>query len=532
MRIDSRLKFGWLLLLVLIIGTQIGARAQSGSSLATIVARDARFAAFHALVVSAEMTELFDSNSTITLFIPSNHLLEQADSPATARQIVLTHTVFGHYDIQAVSGEQQLKNGFGKMIHVETTNGLRLNGQARIVGGNIPASNGLIHMIDATLMQAEGVAGSPTSASPTNPYKRPPEPLTYITNPHQNPAYVSGRPMAYRHGILSGLHHCKGMTWTVHEQDGRVTHIGSDRRTNPYRGDTPCNQSLPLVCIQRTEAVPPPAHWDGWAFGSVKATLPVRGTELRSREHADNICVQAYGHGWRMAEFHNGNRGSAIGWISGHDFWAYGNLPVGERLWVAIEDQAANPWNSQTPSDTIPSGNGLRTLNPGDDQAYIGNRPLRMSEAHGRQKGRHSCQGMTWVVHRQIANRVQVGADLSSNPFVGDRNCAEMHPILCIRVDGLQPPPSSDGFNYSHGWSGGIVALSRSVTGNQISQREQANKICQQSYGPAWRMAEFHDGLLGANGTDGWEFWAYGNLPTGYRFWVANNDQPANPWNH
>lgn len=54
--------------------------------------------------------------------------------------------------------------------------------------------------------------------------------------------------------------------------------------------------------------------------------------------------------------------------------------------------------------------------------------------------------------------------------------------------------------------------------------------LCVSSFGNGWRMAEFHDGSLGSQGV-GWALWAYGNLTTGQRFWVANNDQWANPWN-
>jgi hypothetical protein len=38
-------------------------------------------------------------------------------------------------------------------------------------------------------------------------------------------------------------------------------------------------------------------------------------------------------------------------------------------------------------------------------------------------------------------------------------------------------------------------------------------------------MGEFHDG----NG--GWTWWGRGSINSTTRFWVAINDQPANPWN-
>ena len=533
MRSNSRIHFVWVfLLLCLFVGTQMGATAQSDKTLAKVIASDGRFAAFGELTKSAELTGLLDSNTVLTLFIPSNWLVQQVDAGTTqaARQFVLQHAVFGNYDTTALTTQTQLKNGFGQMIEIDASNGIKLNGQAGIVVGNIQAANGVIHIVDKLLVTPAAADGGGEAGS-GNPYARSTEAPVIISDPHQNPAYVSGAPISYRNGIMSGMHQCRGMTWVVHEQSGGITRVGSDRKTNPYRGDTPCNGSLPLLCLQRTNAAPPPNAWDSWAYGSVKATTPVRGQEINTRQRADQICAEAYGAGWRMAEFHDAQMGSGIGRISGYDFWAHGNLPIGVRFWVAINDQAANPWNTQVGGQGVPGGSGLRATEPGDDPAYVGDRPLRMSEAHGRSRGRNGCQGMTWVVHRQVDNKVQVGADLSSNPFVGDRACGERHHILCIRVDSLRPPGTQYGFNFSYGWSGGTVALSSPVTGFEINERGKANQICQQNFGPSWRMAEFHDGLLGTGGTDGWEFWAYGTLPSGRRFWVANNDQPANPWN-
>lgn len=48
-----------------------------------------------------------------------------------------------------------------------------------------------------------------------------------------------------------------------------------------------------------------------------------------------------------MAEFHDGNQ-----W----NLWAAGDISAGERFWVYIDDQPANPW------DNIPTatcGNGI-----------------------------------------------------------------------------------------------------------------------------------------------------------------------------
>ncbi|MEV7084433.1 hypothetical protein AB0O07_00785 [Streptomyces sp. NPDC093085] len=141
-----------------------------------------------------------------------------------------------------------------------------------------------------------------------------------------------------------------GMTWTVAAKgtDGTVR-VGSDTRTDPYQGDTPASAVLPVLCLRVTGAAVPgsvtPDFYAGWSRGTVAATPPVSGTALTGRAVADNLCVQYYGAGWRMAEFHDGRYGPGLDAPGGWSFWAYGYVPEGTRLWTAIDDQSANPWN-------------------------------------------------------------------------------------------------------------------------------------------------------------------------------------------
>ncbi|MER6363290.1 hypothetical protein [Kitasatospora sp. NPDC001527] len=132
-----------------------------------------------------------------------------------------------------------------------------------------------------------------------------------------------------------------GMTWRVLEQrSDNIVHVGSDSRTNPYKGDTYPSTELPVLCRYRDgRAAPswlPLSSTDAWAWGEVKLTPPIAGSELTSRARGDEICASSLGGtNWRMAEFHNGG-----GW----SFWANGTLP-NVRFWTAIDDQPANPWD-------------------------------------------------------------------------------------------------------------------------------------------------------------------------------------------
>lgn len=162
----------------------------------------------------------------------------------------------------------------------------------------------------------------------------------------------------------------KAMTWIINTSistnvyKGGKTYIQAryDDQTNAYSGDTPVSQSLSLLCIRKsqellnnpipafTESVITPggASKNSWSGGEVFAIPNVVGSSLLSSADADQKCQIAgqnrYGlPDFRMVEFHDGIEPNA-GW----GFWAQSNdtnlsLP-GNRYWVKINDQNANPW--------------------------------------------------------------------------------------------------------------------------------------------------------------------------------------------
>ena len=131
--------------------------------------------------------------------------------------------------------------------------------------------------------------------------------------------------------------------------DPRWAHDG---HCNPYRGDTACSASLPLLCYKSDGSPPPPGvartgYRVGWGAGSVATTVPVRGSALSSRRAADEYCGSALGNGWRMAEFHDGS--------GGWGFTANGRVDVQSRFWVWINDQPGNCWDSSVVTGATPA---------------------------------------------------------------------------------------------------------------------------------------------------------------------------------
>jgi hypothetical protein len=485
--------------------------------------------------------------------LPAGDLAKIKENPNSAREIVLYHMLNARHGSAAMRSLTSEKTVLGPSVLIEPYAVIRIDGRAQMIRTDVEAANAVIHLLDGVLDPANGPIAAPPPPPPSSdgssqqgdpadaPAPVPTKPPGWVEPqaqsdasigvPTDNPAFLDGGYQEYWSGVMADSSTCKGMSWTLLQQGGGVTRIGSDRKTNPWRGDTNCGESLSLLCIdQNFQGWPASDYSEGWAYGRVDATVPIPGTRLRTRGAADNICKQTFGDQYRMAEFHDGAAGVAIGNYSGWDFWAFGGVNPGQRFWVANNDQPANPWDSIQPRESIELNLWATPVNwPGEDPAFVFG--LHMMPEKGKSAPRSECMGMTWVIHRQFNGLIQVGVDNKSNPYRGDTNCNQRLPVLCIKVQGYSVPTSQKGIYFNQGWSGANVNTTYPFSGHEINTRDKANGKCREAFGGGWRMAEFHDGALGQLGTDGWRFWAYGGLPVGRRMWVSINDQPANPWN-
>jgi hypothetical protein len=149
--------------------------------------------------------------------------------------------------------------------------------------------------------------------------------------------------------INGGLATHAGMTWSV-LGGSPIVHVGADSITNAYNGDTSASTILPILCIDVTGAALPgeltPDFYGGWVKGNLQLSAPISGTLLNSRAVANEYCALNFGSGWAMAEFHEGWYGPNLAYSGAWHFWgnAIGLFPAGQRFWVAISDQVANPW--------------------------------------------------------------------------------------------------------------------------------------------------------------------------------------------
>jgi len=161
-------------------------------------------------------------------------------------------------------------------------------------------------------------------------------------------------------------------------------------------------------------------------------------------------------------------------------------------------------------------------------------------------------KALTWAIRQNFTSvngnfYVLFGHGEGSNAYVGDTSINERRSLLCVRRlpgDSGQAPPDLPPSSITPGgadmdtWSKKAVMIIPNVLGSSLESRAIADRKCRrvgrEMHGITnFRMAEFHDGT---GRLPGWSFWAQAFDPISGlnlqgRFWVAIDDQPANPWN-
>lgn len=222
--------------------------------------------------------------------------------------------------------------GFGSALTNLTSNGFQSNGNLTSGGAQYMASMANINLQNGqTLLQSLQAAGG---SGPIYSYLQDDTSVDYIA------ASVCEKPKKL------------GMTWgstvqPVNPVNGTAVvschgtspvpnpHPANQPNScNPYKGDTPCETELPILCI-KTDASAKPAstddsgQWTKWAKGVIGTTKPMAAPSTLSA--ANSACVAEFGTGWRVAEFHDGTAWSLR---------AYGNVgTLKPRFWTDIRNQ-------------------------------------------------------------------------------------------------------------------------------------------------------------------------------------------------
>lgn len=206
---------------------------------------------------------------------------------------------------------------------------------------------------------------------------------------------------------------------------------------------------------------------------------------------------------------------------------------AGDVYWTDLGDISLESGRSLIDFVRDPDEEGLVDISVGDDTVVDAIALVTCSPPE-------SGTGMTFFVRQLIdADGESPGvvratcypqerSDGYCDPFVGETRCNRALPVVCFRP-GVTPFPVASsgpgsGFD-SRFWTGGDIALTPPVAGDEIATIADADALCRAEFGEDWRAGDFH---LGGRG---FLFQGAGTTEYEGRAWVDIRDQPyANCW--
>lgn len=113
----------------------------------------------------------------------------------------------------------------------------------------------------------------------------------------------------------------------------------SESYCDPFVGNTSCATELPLLCFRPGDRPAPDLRglgvWESymrfWTGGTFALSEPVAAEGFSTLDDANAACRDAFGDGWRVADFHLSGRGFEI--------VAEGPAEYDGRVWIDIRDQ-------------------------------------------------------------------------------------------------------------------------------------------------------------------------------------------------
>lgn len=171
------------LILVLSLGVVGGAAAQDrpNENIVDIAASNGSFDTLHAAIVAAGLADtLASADAEFTVFAPTDSafaavaaaypgLLDTllADPTGALTTILTYHVVPGRLDSGDVLASSSLTTLQGEELPVSLRDGVPYIGDAQIVTVDVPAKNGVIHVIDSVLIPSAVTLPSPAPAEDT-----------------------------------------------------------------------------------------------------------------------------------------------------------------------------------------------------------------------------------------------------------------------------------------------------------------------------------------------------------------------------
>ena len=141
--------------------TAAPARETASPTIAGVAAKSPQFSTLLSLVRKAGLADELAARGPLTLFAPTNAafakvpkatLAALAKSPAKLKRVLLYHVVAGKVTAAKVVQLRTAKTLAGPTVRITVTgSSVRIN-SARVTKVNVPASNGVVHVLDSVLL--------------------------------------------------------------------------------------------------------------------------------------------------------------------------------------------------------------------------------------------------------------------------------------------------------------------------------------------------------------------------------------------
>ena len=147
----------------MVVALPAGATAGSAASknIVQVASSLPQFSTLVKLVKSAGLVSALEAKTKYTVFAPTNAAFAEVPAStlktlgkdkALLKKVLLYHVVAGAYPAAKIERHSSLKTLEGATVKIKVSGGHVYINQAEVTTANVPASNGIIHVINAVLL--------------------------------------------------------------------------------------------------------------------------------------------------------------------------------------------------------------------------------------------------------------------------------------------------------------------------------------------------------------------------------------------
>jgi uncharacterized surface protein with fasciclin (FAS1) repeats len=143
--------------------TKATAAGKSGMDIVQVAKSAGTFNTLLTALKATDLDKTLKGKGPFTVFAPTDEAFAKLPAgaldgllkdPAALKNVLLFHVVSGKVMAKDVVALTEAPTANGQKVSINTANGVVLNGTSNVVKTDIPASNGVIHVIDTVLLPA------------------------------------------------------------------------------------------------------------------------------------------------------------------------------------------------------------------------------------------------------------------------------------------------------------------------------------------------------------------------------------------